>query len=86
MALSVVDGIKHRCCSRLKDVTEPEPSRNQSGLHGRCPNHLTEFQRAMGTDEVVEAPNQFEVLCQGLMSSGMAEAATAQIPTTLPYR
>jgi hypothetical protein len=35
----------------------------------------------MGADEVVETPDPFEVVCEGLMSAGMAETA-AQIRTT----
>jgi hypothetical protein len=86
MALNVVDGINHTSCSRSKDITESESSCHQSGLHGGCPNHHTEFQRTMRSDEVVEAPNQLEMFRQVLISTGMTEAATAQIRTTVPHR
>ncbi len=86
MALNVVDGINHTRCSRSKDISELEPSRHQSGLHGGRANHLAELQRAMGTDEIVEAPHQFELCRQVLFSTGMAETATAQIRTAVPHR
>jgi hypothetical protein len=40
----------------------------------------------MGTDEVVKAPNQFELFRQVLFATGMAQAATAQISATLSDR
>ena len=79
MALNVVGTINHPSFTRPKDVTESQPSRHHSCLHGGRTNHLTEIQRTMRSDEVVEAPNQVELLGQGLISTGMAEAATAQI-------
>ena len=86
MALSVVDGTHHTCCSCVKDVTESQPSRHKSSLHRGCPKHFAKSETAMRSYEIVETPHQFEVASQWLMHTGMAQTATAQIPTTLPHR
>ena len=69
-----------------EDVAERQPLWGQVCLYRRSSDFAPEFQRTMRPKKIVMASQQFKMILQTLLLSGMTQGSAAQIGRTLADR
>ena len=69
---------------RQEDVSKGEPSRGQTGLHGRSSDLTSELQSSVRSDEVVIATEQLQVLIKPLRRASVGKRSSRKVCRALP--